>query len=127
MGPPSSTVFLYPVVLIPLVFMVMGITWFVCSLGVYIRDVNQFVGLAVTMLMFLSPVFYPLASLTEQFRFYLYLNPLTYPIELSRDLLFWGRLPDLVPLLAYYVESILIASLGFAWFQKTRKGFADVL
>jgi lipopolysaccharide transport system permease protein len=52
---------------------------------------------------------------------------LTPAIEYSRDVLYWGRQPDFMMLAVYLFAAALVAWLGFAWFQKTRKGFADVL
>jgi lipopolysaccharide transport system permease protein len=89
--------------------------------------VGQFINLAVTALMFLSPVFYPITSLPYDLRFYAYLNPLSMPIEQSRQVLFWGQVPSATYFIAYFIFSIIAACLGFSWFQKTRKGFADVL
>lgn len=126
-GMPSSTVLLFPIVLIPLILTTMGICWGVSSLGVFLRDVGQFINLAVTALMFLSPVFYPITSLPYGLRFYAYLNPLSLPIEQSRQILFWGHLPNLTYFGAYFIFSIFVACFGFSWFQKARKGFSDVL
>ena len=75
----------------------------------------------------MSPVFYPANAFPEEFRQWLYLNPLTPVIELTRDILYWKKSPDLLFLGVYWGASIVIAWMGFAWFQKTRKGFADVL
>ena len=97
------------------------------SLGVYLRDVGQFIGLLTTVLMFLSPIFYPASALPEAYRPLLYMNPLTPVIEQTRDVLFWGKAPDFAMLGIYLIATSIIAWLGFAWFQKTRKGFADVL
>lgn len=113
--------------LIPFLFFILGLSWALASLGVYLRDVNQFIGIFTSMLMFLSPIFYPATALPEAYRKWLYLNPLTIVMEQMRDVLFWGKLPNLLMLAIYYVVSLVIAWLGFAWFQKTRKGFADVL
>ena len=77
--------------------------------------------------MFMSPIFYPASALPEDYRYLLYLNPLTPVVELTRDVLFWGKTPAFVLLGVYCLASAAIAWLGFAWFQKTRKGFADVL
>jgi lipopolysaccharide transport system permease protein len=77
--------------------------------------------------MFLSPIFYPITALPESYRVYLYLNPLTPIIEGTRSVLFWGHAPDFVTLGVYLIVSMIVCWLGFAWFQKTRKGFADVL
>ena len=105
----------------------MGLTWGLASLGVYLRDVSQFTGLITTAMMFLSPIFYPVSALPEAYRHLLLFNPLTPVIEQAREVLYWGKVPDMTILSVYLVGATLIAWLGFAWFQKTRKGFADVL
>ncbi|VEF12187.1 ABC transporter [Pseudomonas fluorescens] len=126
-GAPHLTVLLFPLIILPLLLMIMGLTWALASLGVYLRDVAQFIGILTTVLMFLSPIFYPASALPEKYQHLLMLNPLTPAIEYARDVLFWGKLPDFTVLGIYLVGSALIAWLGFAWFQKTRKGFADVI
>jgi lipopolysaccharide transport system permease protein len=126
-GLPNPTVALFPLVILPLALLILGVSWFLASLGVYLRDVTQFVGIAVTIMMFLSPIFYPLESIPAEFQPLLLMNPLTLAVEQARDLLVWGRIPDLSTYLGYLVECAIVAELGFAWFQKTRTGFADVL
>ena len=126
-GVPHLTVLLLPLVILPLLLFIMGVTWGLASLGVYLRDVSQFIGLFTTVLMFLSPIFYPASSLPEKYRHLLLLNPLTPAVEQARDVLFWGKLPDMTILSVSLLVAALVSWLGFAWFQKTRKGFADVL
>jgi lipopolysaccharide transport system permease protein len=126
-GLPHPTALLLPLILLPLPLFIMGLTWALASLGVYLRDVSQFIGIFTTVLMFLSPIFYPTSALPEDYRHLLLLNPLTIVIEQVRDVLFWGRVPDLLGYSAGLVGAAFIAWLGFSWFQKTRKGFADVL
>lgn len=126
-GLPSPTVLMLPVVLIPLVFLTMGLSWLLSSLGVYLRDVAQFIGIVTTVLLFLSPIFYPASALPLEYRALIYLNPLTPVVELTRDVLYWGKAPDWSMWGAYLAASMIVAWAGFAWFQRTRKGFADVL
>lgn len=126
-GVPHATVLLLPLVLLPLALLTVGLTWALASLGVYLRDVSQFVGSLTTVLMFLSPIFFPVSALPEKFRQLLLLNPLTPAIEQVREVLYWGKVPSMGMLLLYFFGAALVAWLGFAWFQKTRKGFADVL
>jgi lipopolysaccharide transport system permease protein len=126
-GVPHITVLLLPLVFLPFLLFVIGLSWALASLGVFLRDVSQFTGLITTAMMFLSPIFYPVSALPEAYRHLLLLNPLTPVIEQAREVLFWGKVPDMAILSVYLVGSALIAWLGFAWFQKTRKGFADVL
>jgi len=126
-GMPHWTCLLFPVVLLPLMFLTLGMAWLLASLGVYLRDVAQIVSIFTTILMFLSPVFFSINSVPEDFRIFMLLNPLTFIIEQGREVLIWGHMPDW-PLFALYMAgSLLFAWLGFAWFQKTRKGFADVI
>lgn len=126
-GLPHWQVILMPFVLLPLVFLIMGLSWALASLGVYLRDVGQIIGLFITVLMFLSPIFYPATALPPAYQSLLFFNPLTLPIEMARDLIYWGRIPNLNFWALYSVGALVCSILGFAWFQKTRKGFADVL
>ena len=124
---PHLTTLLLPLVLLPLVLFTLGVSWMLASLGVYLRDVGQIVGILTTALLFLSPIFYPVSALPEKYQTFLHLNPLTPVIEQTRQVLVWGNLPDITFWLATLGVGALVAWLGFAWFQKTRKGFADVL
>jgi lipopolysaccharide transport system permease protein len=127
-GMPHPTVLLLPLIMLPLIFFIMGLTWWLASLGVFLRDVSQFVGIFVTILMFLSPIFYPASALPDGlFRHFLILNPITAVVEQVRDVMFWGKLPNLGMLANSFIIGITTAWLGFVWFQKTRKGFADVI
>jgi lipopolysaccharide transport system permease protein len=126
-GVPHITVLLLPLVILPLLLFVMGVTWALASLGVFMRDVSQFIGIFTTVLMFLSPIFYSASALPEKYRQLMLLNPLTPAIEEARNVLFYGKTPDMTMLSIYILAATLIAWLGFVWFQKTRKGFADVL
>ena len=121
------TVIFIPLVLLPFIILTLGIAWMLASLGVFVRDIGQTIGIVVTVMMFLSPVFYPVTALPEEFRPLLMANPLTFIIEQSREVMIWGNLPDFAGVALYTIESSVFAWLGFAWFQKTRKGFADVL
>jgi len=116
-----------PLILLPLVIITIALAWILASLGVFLRDVGQLVGIISTVLMFLSPVFYPLNAVPERFRPIILANPLTFIIEQAREVLIWGHLPDWVGLGVYSLAAAAIAWAGYAWFQKTRKGFADVL
>lgn len=51
------TIIFAPLVFLPLIILSLGLTWLISSLGVYIRDIGQSIGVIVTVLIFLSPVF----------------------------------------------------------------------
>lgn len=123
---PWTIVFL-PVIILPLLLATAGAVWVLSSLGVFARDIAQITGVLTTVLMFLSPVFYPLSALPKKFQLWLHLNPLTFIIEAARNALIFGDAPDWKGLVFVLAASLAIATGGFWWFQKTRKGFADVL
>lgn len=119
--------FLLPVVLLPLFLAVLGIVWFFAALGVYIRDISQTIGVALTGLMFMSPIFFPMSALPARWQFLMQFNPIAMPIDQTRDLLVFGRLPDFGAWLLALCVGFCVGWAGFAWFQLTRKGFADVI
>ncbi len=125
-GLPWTVVFA-PLVLLPLIVLGLGVAWLLASLGVFLRDIGQSMGLVTMLLMFLAPVFFPVSALPEAYRAVLMANPLTFIIEESRAVLIWGRPPHWIGLGCYAAASLLVAWVGYAWFQKTRKGFADVI
>jgi lipopolysaccharide transport system permease protein len=120
-------IILLPLILLPLVLLTLGLTWLLAALGVYLRDIKQAVAIIVMAMLFMSPIFYPASAFPESYKIFFYLNPLTFIIEESRGVLLWGNLPNWLGLGMYYLISILVMWLGFVCFQKTRKGFADVL
>jgi len=126
-GMPQPTLLLLPFILLPLMLFTLGIAWLLASLGVYLRDVGQIVGVATTALLFLSPVFYPVSALPENYQTLLHFNPLTPVIEQTRQILISGTMPNVTLWSLYLIGSSTVAWFGFAWFQRTRRGFADVL
>jgi lipopolysaccharide transport system permease protein len=116
-----------PAILLPLVIFTLGVMWVLASLGVFIRDVGQMIGMLTSVLLFLSPVFYPISAVPVRFQAYILANPLTFIIEQAREVLIFGHLPNWKGLGIYTFAALSVAWIGFFWFQKTRKGFADVL
>lgn len=116
-----------PLIFFPLIIVTTGLAWILASVGVFLRDVGQTISIITIILTFLSPVFYPINAVPEKFRFLIMANPLTFIIEQARDSLIWGHPPNWVGLIIYNIAALTIAWIGFIWFQKTRKGFADVL
>ena len=126
-GVPYMTILWLPMALLPLTFLSLGSGWLLASLGVYLRDVGQVIGVMTTVLMFLSPIFYPLEALPEEYRSLLVFNPLASQIEQLRNIMIFGRGPDFFAWAWQVAVSVLVAYGGFVWFQRTRGGFADVI
>jgi lipopolysaccharide transport system permease protein len=122
-----ATLPLAPIVFVPLALLTLGLAWFLAAVGVYLRDIGQIIGPLLTASMFLSPIFFPRAALPDWLQPWLFLNPLTVPVEAFRDIVIFDRMPDWTAIAVYTVIAALIAVLGYLFFQKTRRGFADVL
>ena len=117
----------FPLVLLPLVMLCLGLGWILSSLGVFVRDIEHPVGVAVTMLFFLSAIFYSPYDFPESLRWMVWANPLALLIEDARRTLLWGRAPDWPHLAASAAASAVLMQLGFVWFMKSRRWFSDVL
>lgn len=126
-GGVHATAVLFPLVLMPLVLMTMGMAWILAAVGVYIRDIGYITQVITTVMLFMSPVFYPIEAMPVEYREWMYLNPLTFIIEQARAVLVLGDMPDWSGLALYAVVALAFAWLGFWCFQKLRRGFADVL
>jgi lipopolysaccharide transport system permease protein len=121
------TAIFIPLVLLPLIILTLGFAWMLASLGVFLRDLGQTTGIITMIMLFFSPIFYPVTALPVKLRPWIMVNPLSFIIEQAREVLIWGHLPDWVGLGIYSLVALGVAWAGYAWFQKTRKGFADVL
>lgn len=121
------TALFFPLAILPLILATMGFAWFLSAIGVYVRDIGQFTGIFTTVMLFISPIFYPISALPKEFQRWLQFNPLTFILEEGRNTLIFGHMPNWIGLSVALAVGILVAWGGFWWFQKTRKGFADVL
>jgi lipopolysaccharide transport system permease protein len=126
-GLPPVTILLLPFVVLPIALVTLGVTYFLSSLGVFLRDLRQVIPLLTTAMLFLSPVFYSLDAVPEDFRPIIAANPLTIGIIEARQVIFWGEVPNFLEWALYTLAAFAIAILGHAWFTHTRKAFADVV
>lgn len=119
--------FVLPILVIPLFIFTMGVTYLFASLGVFFRDVDQFAALLARVLQYLTPVLYPSIIFPDAIGKWMRLSPLAIYVEQIRALIVVGALPKW-DLYAWAVGwSLLVFFLGFWWFQRTRRAFADVV
>ena len=126
-GEVPPTFVLVPLVLAPLGILGAGLGWVLASLGVYVRDLTQITGVAVTALLFLSTAVLPIEAVPEKYRFVFELNPLTFVVDQTREVALWGNAPDWFGLAWFAAFSLAFAYVAYAFFSATRRGFADVL
>lgn len=116
-----------PLILFPYLLLVLGLSWALAAVGVYVRDIQHISGSLATLLLFLSPVFYSVDTLPEAFQSWILLNPIALIVEECRTVLFYSGEPNFKALAVYYTVAFAVLISGFYMFQKFRKGFADVL
>jgi lipopolysaccharide transport system permease protein len=121
------SILLTPLVVFPFTLLLLGLSWILAAIGVYLRDVSHVMTMLVMILMFLAPIFYPLSMIPEHYQFWLYFNPLTIAVEQARAVIIFGTMPDWLDWFIYLLIALTVSLSGFALFQKARRGFADVL
>jgi lipopolysaccharide transport system permease protein len=120
-------VLLTPIILFPLILMILGLTWVFASRGVYLRDLSQAMGMITTVALFLAPVFYPIDALPEAYWALLMWNPITLPVIQLRDLMLWDKPLQWNEWAISLVIGMTVCQIGYWWFQKSRRGFSDVM
>jgi lipopolysaccharide transport system permease protein len=116
-----------PLIVLPLLMLVLGVVYFLASLGVYLRDIAQVTGIITMVLMYLSPILYPVDMVPMEYRGWLDLNPLTLPVNELRQVTLHGGLPHWGALGLYGLVAYGVLVFGYWWFIRTKNGFADVL
>ncbi len=116
-----------PVLLLPYVALILGVSWFLASAGVFVRDLAPAVIVLCQLLLFATPIFYPLAVVPEAWRGLVLCNPLAVYVENARRVLLWNQPPDWLGWSASAAVSLVVLQAGYVWFMKTKRTFADVV
>lgn len=116
-----------PLIIAPLVFLALGMSWFFAALGVFLRDVAQLMGFLSMVLMYCSAVFYSSSMIPPEYLRFLSWNPLLHILENSRRVLIWNLPPDHASVAWVFAGSLLALLFGFAFFKKMEPAFADVI
>lgn len=123
----DAMVLLFPLVLIPLLFLTLGISWLLSAIGVYIRDMRQAATIITLVFGYATPVFFPLTSVPKNLQWIMEINPMTTIVNSAREVLIYGAFPNWVALGIVFIVSYAIMLAGFYFFQKVKPGFADAM
>ena len=126
-GMPPATWLLLPTVACPAILLAAAACWTLAAMGAFLRDLKHVVPLGLTLLMFLTPVLYPLSAVPTGLAPYVGLNPLAYVFEYLRAVLVEGRAPPLAGLAALNLGACLAAMGGYALFRLREWEYADVV
>lgn len=124
----SAYSFIYfTLVILPFICIIVGLSWIISSVGVYVRDIGQLIFFITNMLLFLSPIFYNIDTIPFPYRRYLYLNPLATIIEQTKNIFFERSEPNWNSIFILNIASLSLLYFGYIFFQRLRGGFSDVL
>ncbi|PNG26817.1 ABC transporter [Methylocella silvestris] len=121
------TILLTPLVAIPFFLSLLGISWFLMALGSFTRDVAHLMISIVPVFMFATPIFYSIDDVPPHLRLYVHLNPIGNNVEMMRDLLLFGRLPDALLYFGTVAGSLLVFYFGYRFFMQYKAVFVDVI
>lgn len=123
--PPKAI--LAPIVLFEMIPMMLGLAWMISAIGVYLRDISQFTGIIASVMLFLSPIFFPPSSIPANLTFLIDINPLVLPMQVLRDLTVQSGSINWTGLIVHFLGSVVFAWLSLVLFRRLSRGFADVL
>jgi lipopolysaccharide transport system permease protein len=123
----SWTILFIPALLLIQILLFTGIYYYWASLSVFLPDLKQVTPLLLSMMMFLTPIFYPENIIPEWANGLLKLNPLSHVVILYRQIIMNGQIPAIRSLAQISLISLGVFLTGYFWFMHTKKGFADIL
>lgn len=126
-GSVPVTALYLPLIVLPLMLLALGLTWFLSSAAVFVRDINALVPVLLMLIMFASAIFYSIDRVPADLRPLFMLNPIAVLIQEARDVVLWGAPPDWQPLLIIWLVSAAVAVAGYSFFMRTKHAFADIL
>lgn len=116
---------LFPILMI--FIFTLGLSWLLSAIGVYFRDINNFMTHLVTILLFTAPICYPMSMLPEKYQSLLYLNPITLPLLIFQDIVFKDKFEFSWSIFVHLFIGLLICYIGYTVFNKLKRGFADAI
>lgn len=123
----NLVIVMLPIIACPVIMLTLGISWGIAAVGVYIKDLGQIVTFGLSVLLFITPILYPIDALNGAYKYIVGINPLTKCVEYIRNLTMFGKLPDIGDFAMLFVTTYMIMILGYALFDRLKEGFADVI
>lgn len=115
---------LTPLVAIQLYVFCLGLGLFLAQANVFFRDIQYIYGAVTTAWMYMTPIFYPIESLSSEMQWIIkHLNPMYFYITQFRDVMYYGRLPEIGMVIAGCVTALLMLGIGVRFFLKNQDRF----
>jgi lipopolysaccharide transport system permease protein len=126
-GTPTIFILLLPLAVFLQVIFTLSLAFFLSSGAVYFRDIPQILGAVFMIWFWVTPIAYTINLIPVDYQWIEKLNPAYYMLEIYRDALFYGKLPEPAILIPFLVFSVGMLILGILFFRKTKRGFGELL
>lgn len=123
----SFSIWLLPLMLIPFVLLILGLSYILSAVSVFIKDLTSLIGIILMLIMYTSPVFYPLEAVPARFSFICRLNPFTFIIENIRCVILYNSWPNFKRFCFSMIVAVVVLAIGYSIFKRLKEGFADIL
>ena len=123
----NKFLFFYPIVLITQFLIILSFSFVVSGICVYFRDLQHFIGIILQLLFYAAPIVYSQDSIPSEYDWILKLNPMTYIINAYRDIFYYQKSIEIIPIIMLIFIGIVGCFVGFKFFNKLQKGFAEQL
>jgi lipopolysaccharide transport system permease protein len=126
-GIPTVFILLLPLVILLQMIFTLSMSFFLSSGAVYFRDIPQILGALFMIWFWATPIAYTINLIPPEFRWIVVINPAFYMLEIYRDVLFYGKIPDLQILVPFVIFSVVLFLISILFFRKTKSGFGELL
>jgi len=126
-GLPTVYILLLPLAILLQMVFTLSLAFFLSSGAVYFRDIPQILGALFMIWFWATPIAYTVNLIPEGLQWIVTLNPAYYMLEIYRDAVFYGKIPEMEILAPFLFFSIVIFVLSVLFFQKTKRGFGELL
>lgn len=120
----SWNLLFFPFIILQLLVFCLGISLFLAAANVFFRDIQYLWGVFVSMWMYLTPIFYPVSIISEEYQnLYKTINPMYWYIEQFRDIILYAKFPQTDSILMGTGLAIVVLILGSIYFNKKQDEF----
>lgn len=123
----TKFILLYPVILLIQCVLLLGISFILSAITIYIRDLEHIISVFLMAAFYVTPIVYKLDQLPETLRIVMKLNPMTHIINAYRDIFYYQQMPNMQNLGVLFAISFVLMIVGYFIFKKLQKGFAEEL
>ena len=123
----TKAVVVLPIIILIQYILQLGLSFILSAITVYVRDVEYLINVLMMLAFYLSPIVYSADMIPSKYLPLFKLNPMFHIIKYYRDILYYGKIPEMGSVLLLLFACIIILVVGYLIFRKLEKRFAEEL